>query len=251
MGVGTCAICGKWRELTVEHLPPKSAFNNYLLLAIEIDTPVSQASGELSWRPSHATTGRHLKKLCARCNGRTGSWYATDYRDYVKVAAESRIPPDHRGQLCFTGRPAAVAKEALAVLCTSAGKTLAERHKELRRLILSNKYRSSLPDFRLWTYLTAGHGGHQTGATFEARVDTGKVRVVAEFSHWPVGWVLSWHDTDIPELYEVTHWLDMEYKSIRSVTASVPRVWTVTGFPLDYRTPAEVERDTRCNLGLA
>ena len=249
MHEGVWAICGRWCVLTNEHVPPLCAFNKYPLLATEVDNAVSRATGELTWRPGQTTTGRHVKRLCERCNNKTGRWYATDYRDYVKVAAESRIPPEHRGDLRFTGRPAAVAKEALAILCASAGEALGERHKELRRLILENKYRCHPPDFRLWTYLTALPGGHQTGQGFDHELGTGRTRIVAEFSHWPVGWVFSWYDTEIPELCEVTHWLSLDYKLKRAVTISVPRVWTVTGFPLDYRSPSQVELDAHRNAG--
>lgn len=238
-----CAICGKRSKLTNEHLPPKKAFNDSPLLAFCMDRTLSLRSGQASWGREGSTIGRHLKRLCARCNGRTGSWYGTDYRDFVKVAAEMRIPPGLRGDLTFEGRPAAVAKEALVCICTSAGPDLTNEHEELRKLILSNKYRSRPQDFRLWVYLRAMEGGHQTGRTVIGKIHSGEVKVVAEFSHWPVGWVLSWRDQELPELCEITHWLNMEYKQRRTLTISVPRLWTLTGHPLDYRTPEQVQRD--------
>ena len=247
MSEGTCAICGKRAKLTDEHLPPKAAFNNYPLLIREVDSALTRKKGQLTWQSPQARVGRYLKRLCERCNGRTGSWYGADYRDFVKVAAESRIPPGDTGDLSFEGRPAGVAKEALACICTSVGPDLASECEVIRKLILYNKFRCCPSDFRLWVYLRALPGAHQTGTAVIKHLDTGAEEVVTEFSHWPVGWVLSWHDRDLPRLCEVTHWLDMEYKPY-SVTITVPRLWTLTGYPLDNRNPHEVQRDRERNL---
>ena len=244
MKEGTCAICGKYGQLTAEHIPPKKAFNNFPLIAMKMD----QKTGNLPWAADHTTMGRHMHSLCERCNGRTGSWYGADYCEFVKTASVSQIPPDDRGALTFEGRPAAVAKEALACLCSTVGPGLAGRHTELRKLVLNNKYRSSRPDFRLWLYLTVEEGGHQTGLATKVNASTHQMQVVAEFSHWPVGWVFSWQDTELLPLCEITHWLDMEYGRRQVVTITVPRLWTVTGFPLDYRTPEQVAKDYRENI---
>jgi hypothetical protein len=248
MREGTCAICGKHGRLTAEHIPPRRAFNSFPLLAMKMDQAVEQTTGNLPWAVDRPVKDRHVYSLCERCNNRTGSWYGTDYCEFVKMAADSEIPPDKQGNLTFEGRPAAVAKEAMACLCSTVGPGLAKRHTEIRRLILNNKYRSSHPGFRLWLYLTVGEGGHQTGLATKINASTHQAQVVAEFSHWPVGWVFSWQDTELPPLCEITHWLDMEYGRRQVVTITVPRLWTVTGFPLDYRTPEQVAKDYRENI---
>jgi len=242
---GVCAICGKVRVLTEEHVPPKCAYNRHSILLKHINRDETVSRGEVRWRTTASRDGRYIVGLCRKCNSRTGSWYGTDYAEFAKAGAESSIPSGERGYLVFSGRPAAVAKEGLVCLCTTSGPGVAEGCKELRRLILSNHYRGRPGHLRLWIYLRATVGGHQTGVAGGIDTAVGETRVVSEFSHWPLGWVISWDDQAIAELCEVTHWLEMEYKRRTTVTVNVPRLWKPTAYPLDYRTPEQFDRDRR------
>lgn len=250
MVLGICTICGTRAQLTDEHLPPRKAFNDAPLMRWGGDLSASLASGSIVRTLESIDSPRVLKNLCKSCNNRTGSWYGTDYRDYARRAAESRIPAGERGTFSFRGRPAAIAKQALVMLATSSGAQFAERFPEVRRLILHNKRRSRPADFRLSTYLLVHDGGNETGLAGSLNCKTGRAWTGAEFSHWALGWLFSVGTEAPSELCDVTHWLDCEYSVKKEVCIKVHRLWALTGYPLDYRSPPQIHEDYLRNVGL-
>jgi len=201
------------------------------------------SSNDAVWKLTKKSTGRHIRSLCQRCNNQTGSWYGSDYGEFAKAAAEFSVPPDCSGWFTFHGRLIAVAKQALACICSTSGHGVAERCPIIRTLIRQNKLRCGSPPFKLWMYLLANPGGHQTGVCAVMNLPRGGSRVVAEFSHWPIGWVLSWGDSAIDRLTDVTHWLDHDYCRPRTSSIRVSRLYSLTGYALDFRTPEQVLRD--------
>jgi hypothetical protein len=67
--IGMCRLCGETRELTDEHIPPKSAFNDrYVVMQSVADTPWG-----LRKRKEFHQGGFKKPVLCAICNNNTGA----------------------------------------------------------------------------------------------------------------------------------------------------------------------------------
>ena len=84
---GKCHLCGKYEELTFEHVPPKSANNKdraKLLTGKEIFDTKKLRTGE-SLRYINQQQGAGNYTLCKECNNNTGDWYA---KEYIKFANE-------------------------------------------------------------------------------------------------------------------------------------------------------------------
>lgn len=82
---GICHLCGKYSELTFEHIPPKAANNKdraRLLTGKEIFNTEKIKRGE-SLRYINQQQGAGYYTLCRNCNNNTGDWYA---KEYIKFA---------------------------------------------------------------------------------------------------------------------------------------------------------------------
>ena len=72
--MGTCRLCSSWGQLSFEHVPPQSAFNDEPVLAIvDGDMFSIGPDEEVSGRIQQRGAGGHT--LCIKCNPKLGRWY--------------------------------------------------------------------------------------------------------------------------------------------------------------------------------
>ena len=84
---GICRLCGQEKDLTFEHVPPKSAFNSIAVKEYPSDVLIDKLSGaddRLPWdfngiygKINQNGSGDYY--LCNECNSNTGSWYISEY----------------------------------------------------------------------------------------------------------------------------------------------------------------------------
>ena len=67
-------------------------------------------------------------------------------------------------------------------------------------------------------------------------LECGIGRVPAEFSFWPLGWVLTFGDAPIQGALDVSDWLKIGYHEQRKFTCVVPCQWALTAYQLDFRS---------------
>lgn len=79
---GNCAICGKYKKLTFEHVPPQSAFNNKPIYMQHHEHLFDEGS-YLYGKKKRSSKGFGGYTLCEPCNNNTGDWYARDFGDFV------------------------------------------------------------------------------------------------------------------------------------------------------------------------
>ena len=90
---GTCKICGKYKDMSAEHIPPKHAFNSSKVLVLpfeEVVKTISGAEGRMPWDiqglkgvPQQGGFKKYC--LCHSCNNDTGQWYMRTYTDVAKT----------------------------------------------------------------------------------------------------------------------------------------------------------------------
>lgn len=85
---GRCALCGETKELSEDHVPPRSAFNNRELFLAHVE--IAEANGELRWKPGHSSRrGNVYRSLCPDCNNFLGTRYNRAYVDFIQRIAEA------------------------------------------------------------------------------------------------------------------------------------------------------------------
>lgn len=128
--VGQCRLCRRENiELTFEHIPPESAFNNKkveLVSGEDMLSAISDAARKpwdmegLPYVIQQRGDGGYY--LCSKCNNNTGEWYVKKYSDFIQNAMEiiSKQKINHGD--CFTLKtvgiyPLEIIKQILVMFC--------------------------------------------------------------------------------------------------------------------------------------
>ena len=178
-------------------------------------------------------TGEFVKKtLCRKCNSNTGAWYGGAYVEFAKqmanyadrcLSGEVIVLPN--SAKIFTSLhiyPAKVIKQALCMFCATCETPLADEHPntypEIRKRILDKYSRGKIGGLRLWLYIRSVHGGMVTGLGewYNRSI------CYSEVSFWPAGWGLTLNGEAMPQLGEVTHWLEYDYDDKINVWEHLP-----------------------------
>ncbi len=235
-----CRLCGAQGALTEEHTPSRKAGNIGRMIRGVIDYTASVARGSVLWR-SQRVQGSKRATLCAPCNNRTGSWYNPAYVRFVNdchAAARS----ENAGRICeirTTAYRQRVAKQALTSIVATCQPGLTSRQSDLRALLLGREDPRSIAPLRLWLYLRANPGGVSTGITIAMDMEGRRGHLVAGFSFWPLGWILTIGEGPVHGATNVSDWTRCGYHDKAPATVEVPCQWAISVYPGDFRGPDE------------
>ena len=196
---GVCHICGKYGELTFEHIPPEKAFNSQRAKIYNGDEALKRSKGEQA-RYCNLQQGMGKYSLCQSCNNNTGAWYAQTYCDFAMDVIKSLYknePLEHGDVVEFTFRECPVlqiVKQVITMFCSLLPYEEVQR-LGFDKLLLekeSNTINRELFDLRM--YLTPIETGQlmcgPTGVFIKK--DKGVETVwVADLCTYPFGFILN------------------------------------------------------------
>ena len=236
-----CRLCGIHASLTKEHAPSKKAGNLGKMIRQVIDYASSVASGIVKWN-AEIIQGATFEALCGLCNNRTGSWYNPAYIKFARYCREF-AQPENVGKLCrleLSLHRQRIAKQALLSLVATSQPGLTARYPDLRTLLLGKEDRRPMAPIRLWLYLKANPGACYTGITIALDLERRKGHLVAGFSFWPLGWLMTIGDVAVKDAANVSVWTGFDYHDKAPVTVEVPCRWAISPYPGDFRGPDEI-----------
>ena len=67
-------------------------------------------------------------------------------------------------------------------------------------------------------------------------------RLKAEFSFWPLGWVLAFDDQPVEGTVDISEWTDYGYHDRVALTVRIPCQWALHAYPADFRPPEAFPR---------
>jgi hypothetical protein len=250
---GTCHICGRYKELTFEHSPPKSAYNSEAVrvLGYVVEWRAFTTGASAGTVQPHGA-GDHT--LCNDCNERvTGSRYGTDYVNWIVQVKKGLDRSNAKiGEILSMDfpklRPLRLLKQIVAFMLCANPPVWGEAHKELRKYVLKRDERN-LPDkYRLFMFLTKGPFGRSIGTAGVLNVKTGKHLVVTEVSFPPCGFILA--EDSAPEAYlqPINHFNHYNFDQKATVYLKLPIYGVSTPFPCDFRSLEQVKDDASREL---
>lgn len=197
--IGKCQICGKYGELTFEHIPPKMAFNWQRAKIYNGYEAINKSKGEKAkYINSQQGMGRY--SLCQSCNNNTGTWYAQTYCNFAMDVINSickSIPLKHGDIVKYEFRkyPALqIVKQVIAMFCSQL--PYQEVHRlGFDKLLLdkeSNEVDRGLFDLRM--YLTSPEvGAYMSGLTSVILKNNDSFDIVqlSELCAYPFGFILN------------------------------------------------------------
>lgn len=247
---GTCHICLQEGELTFEHVPPRSAFNNSRVQVVQGDAALQLPPGEI-WGGYYQQQGSGAYTLCAKCNNDTGSWYAAAFVHWCTVGGEALKEPQGPPKFTVTNfYPLRTAKQILAMFCSLRGPELVQAYPDIKKFLL-DKERSGMPDgLRIFVHHALGRVSRQVGFAVKIDLNTGEATPMTELVFPPFGYLLMYGE-EPPEpraVVEITNFAGYRYSDCGEVDMTLPLVPTVSPFPADYRTKEELEATADENL---
>lgn len=251
--IGVCRLCGKTRNLTFEHVPPRSAFNHDAVSIIEGDEFINLfGSDRLPWdtegiKHRIQQQGRGGYYLCESCNNNTGSWYVDDYVKFVRgihfalQTAESQEPFNIATLKCTGIRPMPLYKAIMTMFCDINNECFGD--EKLRNYLLTKE--STNLDFencRVFLYLYDGKVERMSGLAGVMRSDVGFL-IMSEIATYPLGMVLYRNCPEgfTPPGVEITDFGTYGYNEIVDVEMGIPKLECNTFFPGDYRPQQMIE----------
>jgi len=230
-----CRICGG-PDLTEEHTPSRKAGNPSRIVQGSIDYDESVRRGALTWEMELIQGGAKSRALCETCNNRTGRWYNPAYIRLVKHC-EPFATLANVGAVCdiqVAIHPQRVAKQALTTLLATSQPGVAARFPHIRRLLLDAEERGSLAPLRLGLFVRANGGGRPTAITLKLNLERRAARLIAEFSFWPLGWLLTFDDQPVEGTLDVSGWTEYGYHEKVDLQAQVPCQWAFWVYPAQF-----------------
>ncbi|MET0753356.1 MAG: hypothetical protein ABWZ66_08275, partial [Pyrinomonadaceae bacterium] len=65
----------------------------------------------------------------------------------------------------------------------------------------------------------------------------------SEFIYYPLGWITLFDGQFSQNVLEITNWSEYEFNEQTSLTLKLPCLWTQGYYPLDFRSPPQIQLD--------
>jgi hypothetical protein len=251
---GTCKVCGRVSELTYEHIPPKSAFNNNRHFYVSHVNPLFENRDAETFEELQRIDPKHIEKkqggigfysLCKNCNTNFGTWYVRAYSDWIKQSInffQFRLQNPH-DDFVVKIYPLRVLKQIVAMFFTLNYRDFYKEYPILKRYLLSKDNIEIDPRIRIFSYFNIQgvlrYEPHRT--ILDLNIGDNPAHL-SEITFPPLGYVMLMNDGDVDKrLHEITYFSTFKYDDEIEIIQNFNTLPTTIGMAGDYRTKEEVE----------
>lgn len=242
---GHCWLCNRYGKLSKEHIPPESAFNDCPLLLQAVDER-SNKTGVLEWtQGDRFERGIYFRSLCENCNNKYGRLYGGAYVDLVRRIAEriGDVQQYHRISLPRVRRPLAVLKQVMLQFVTANGAGFVSANNWVAPFVRSRTNNQIPPDVAIYLFASNMRSSRKSGVSAHMELGTGKQNVVAEFTFWPLGTVISWGELSDNRLTPIHHWANYSFNDPGTVDLELCVNPVASAYPIDFRSESQIQRN--------
>jgi hypothetical protein len=205
---GNCHICGRYTDLTYEHVPPRAALNHMPVkvfsgkeIIMQQQKKVMPDTDRIKYQKHQQGSGGYT--LCCECNNNIGSYYANHYNNFINSLyllletyyrdyknCETKVG-DLYPKLCLASKnlnPLAIFKQIIAMFCSTS---IFNTYQDNFREFLLNK-ESTTFDRNRWLVCIYINTGTRYGSTglFTVILKNHEYLKVAEIVTLPLGIIL-------------------------------------------------------------
>lgn len=245
--VGVCNICGQYKKLSFEHVPPQAAGNTEKVLTASVEQYWNRGPGKnLRATGKQMQRGYGKQSICVECNSKTGKWYVEAFARWCLQGLQFR--ENSGGQTALyhftTLSPLLVIKQIATMFLALHGDELSEPYLEaLRRFVLNRSESGLPPNFRFWVYYLAPGPLRNTPVCVTLNVTTGKSTCGSEFSFPPFGYMVTLDSApEDPRLVEITYFSRFREMDIAHVPLLLEQLPTHGSELGDYRSFKDMSR---------
>jgi len=244
---GICHICGEQKQLTFEHVPPKSAFNDKRYIQAKLEDLIGLGPDDIIKGPTHQG-GIGEYTLCGKCNNETGAWYGGYFVDWCYQGMEILIKSGGKPSLIYMNYlyPLPIMKQIVAMFLSVNGDKFGIANPELVRFVLDRERKYLSPKYRFYVYYNISGRFRYTGIMGKIEVtaellSTSKPMLMSEITFPPFGYLMT-IDSESPDkrLVEISHFARHDYNEYRVMSIKLPVLPTHTAYAGDYRTKKEI-----------
>lgn len=249
---GHCRICGEYKELTFEHVPPETVFNKGAVRNINLDIVIKDTikQDKLPWEINYGKgkiqqRGRGGFYLCGDCNSCTGQWYVPGYSKFVHAIQYAMLQAGEQkyealGVKIKNIRPLPIFKQVMTMFCDVNNGLMGD--DSLKGYLLDKSCRSfNQSRYHLYAHIHSGELERMNGIMVQSTKNYGII-TLSEISTYPMGFTLYIYkpETYKPEGVEITSFSEWDYDDESDVEIIIPKLECNTIFSGDYRTKEEI-----------
>jgi hypothetical protein len=253
MAYGVCCICGLYRKLSFEHVPPSAAYNDRRVFEANIQSLVAGNwnGQERPLQGKWVRRGAGKETLCEQCNNNTGSWYGPSYVSWAEKAMELVVRSGGELSLAYpyTIYPLRAFKQVVTMFCSACGPNLCGRFPELRKFVLDKTEQYMPHELRVFAYLLDPYkSGAYRQSGMSGVIKNNHQHVFAEVAFAPLGFVLTGDTRPIhPQLLDITFFSYSRYQERTHLFLKLVTLQVNTWLPGDFRTKEEIRKTVEAN----
>lgn len=196
-------------------------------------------------------SGLIVVSLCGECNSWCGGQYGGHYVEFIRKIAEPVERARNGAQIFAAGirRPLSVLKAITQSFVSANGPAFVGANPWVRKFLRNSRNREWPADTHLYLFATNSRGGRKSGVSGFYEIPRRQAHVVAEFTFWPLGTVLTFGEGfNDPRLTPIHHWSGYDYGYQGTVDLQLTVNPVATAYPLDFRDADRVHREARENV---
>jgi hypothetical protein len=241
---GNCHICGLYRKLSFEHVPPRSAFNDHPVFVADINKLIGKWNGEIkNLKGKIDQLGAGDYTLCEKCNSDTGGWYGNAFADWAFQAFRVLNFAKGKPSLYYQFRifPLRVIKQIVCMFFSANGEEFCKAHADLVGFVLNKEKKYIKPEVRIYTYYNLSGISRQSGVAGLLNIEKSKYHIFSEIAFFPLGYVMTF-ESDVPDNrpIDISFFANYSYYDWKEISFQLPVLPVYTYFPGDYRSRKEV-----------
>lgn len=248
---GRCRLCGEMKDLSFEHIPPRSSFNKntvYVISSFE-DSLGSEDIFNPNIKGKVKQGGTGNNSLCIECNNFLGRTYVDSYKSWIMVGID-RLKVYKDSPISFRiddFEPLKVLKQIFSMFISMDDEDCYDRHKDLCDYVRDPNSNELPEKYRILIYL------NDIGKTFYippmsyGNIKTRLFVFCSELIFSPFGYVFTiGNNKPIDKLIDITSFnryklddkVPIEFYNLYKLPKHLP-------IPLDYRTEQEINNDLK------
>lgn len=256
-----CKLCGQYKIMTEEHIPPKSAFNNSTVKIYSPEEVIKTLtdSNRKPWDFSGLKYklkqgGNTFYTLCSKCNSYTGTNYVNYYQQIVKSFIYFLSTLDLTNAKFVTAttdefQPLPFIKQVLTMFASFTNITQSD---EIRNFLLNKDiYKIKFEKYRI--YMSLFKEGIPRMKSWNVIGTIKHSYLVSEITSYPFIFVLLGNANKIPKEdcthfgVEITDFINYSYEQKVKIELSLPLNPCNIDLPCDYRTKEEINKCINLN----
>lgn len=228
---GNCSLCGEYKKLSFEHVPPAAAFNNKPIY-VQGHEHLIDKNSYVFGKKKRSNRGFGGYTLCESCNNNTGDWYARDFVSFAHqgMSVITKSAPKYIVTGTYRIKPLNVIKQVLTMFMSADKSGYLQSNKELVDFLL-NKESVCMPDkYGVHIYSTLSPLKRMIGYSIVSDPKLG-VQKWSEINFQPFGYLLT--EDSIPahkHMCDISRFANFKYDQELSV--EITTAYLKVGSPL-------------------